>query len=139
MPSTPTTPKYKTTNGLFVRSQYEKTVIDNMVRQKRIIKYEPESIPYKIIETRKYTPDLILPSGVWVELKGWLRRDDRILLRRVVAAYPTRNFCILFQRERPWAKGKPTTNVQWARKIGMIAEAGDTIPEAWYDLPMHRT
>lgn len=138
MPSTPTTPKYKTRNGLFVRSQFEKVVIDNMVRQSRPVQYETERVSYKVIETRVYTPDLILPSGVWVELKGWLRRDDRVKLRRVVAAYPTRNFCILFQKERPWQKKGKTTNVEWARKIGMIAEAGDTIPESWYDLPIHR-
>ena len=131
--------KYKCSNGMYVRSQYERDVIENMLRQRKLVQYESEQVPYKVIETRTYTPDLVLPSGVWVELKGWLRRDDRVKPRRIVAAYPTRNFCILFQKEKPWQKKGKTTNVEWARKVGLIAAAGDTIPDSWYDLPMHRT
>ena len=130
---------YKCSDGTYVRSQYERTVYENILKSGYTAEYEPGPVTYKVIETRKYTPDIVLKSGVWVELKGYLRPEDKRKLRRIRLAYPTRNFCILFQREQPHAKGAKSTNIQWAENIGMIAAAGDSIPKAWHNLALHRT
>ncbi len=83
--------------------------------------YEPESFGWTI--SGKYTPDFRLPSGVYVELKGYWRYEDR---RRFLAAWqqnPKIDLRIVFQ-------SKNKKNEQFCIKHG-IKYAFYTIPKEW--------
>ena len=71
--------------------------------------YEMWSIPYVIPEsTHKYTPDILLPNGIFVELKGLWEADGRkkhMLLRE---QYPDIEIRFVFSSSRTKIyKGSP--------------------------------
>ena len=39
--------------------------------------YETMNLYYEVAEQRKYTPDVILPNGIILELKGRFTSNDR--------------------------------------------------------------
>ena len=60
------------------RSKFEEQVCDKLTQQKIKFKYEPIKIKYVIPETNHtYIPDVILPNGIIIEIKGRLTKQDR--------------------------------------------------------------
>ncbi len=67
----------------------------NIARYYNVVKvkwlYESKEFEFKTIKrgNRYYKPDFYLPKdGIWVEVKGWFRRSDKIKLRRFKRYYP---------------------------------------------------
>ena len=52
------------------RSNYEKVVCGKLDDQNVSFEYETVNLHYVVSEQRKYTPDVILPNGIILELKG---------------------------------------------------------------------
>lgn len=120
---------YKTRDGTVVRSQFERTVYENASDGAR---YEPIRVNYPVVATRHYTPDFVLPSGVWVEVKGRLTMDDRTKMKRVRATYPDQTIGFLFMRDNTINTHSRTRYSQWATQHGFLWHVGDTIPHHWY-------
>jgi hypothetical protein len=120
---------YKTKDGTVVRSQFERTVYENAPDTAL---YEPITVTYPVVETRRYTPDFVLPSGMWVEVKGRLTAEDRVKMRRVRDAYPQQTIGFLFMRDNKLDKPSKTRYSEWATKHGFLWHIGDTIPPHWY-------
>lgn len=62
------------------------------------LEYEPETFPYRIEETRKYTPDFIDEEGVWYELKGRFTAIDRKKMLLVKNQYPNQEIIMVFMK-----------------------------------------
>lgn len=99
--------------------------------------YEMWSIPYLIPEsTHKYTPDILLPNGIFVELKGLWEADDRkkhMLLRE---QYPDIEIRFVFSSSRTKIyKGSPTSYGEFCEKRGILF-ADKLIPVEWIKEPL---
>lgn len=99
--------------------------------------YEMWSIPYVIPEsTHKYTPDILLPNGIFVELKGLWEADDRkkhMLLRE---QYPDIEIRFVFSSSRTKIyKGSPTSYGEFCEKRGILF-ADKLIPVEWIKEPL---
>ena len=68
------------------RSGYEKTVCGELDNLNIDFEYETRNLYYEVSEQRKYTPDVILPNGIILELKGRFSASDR---KKNVASYQT--------------------------------------------------
>ena len=109
------------------RSDYERTIAK--LSDKRI-KYEPIKISY-VLE-KKYEPDFVLPNGIMVEAKGYLRPGDRTKMLAVKKQHPELDIRFLFQRaENTISKTSKTTYAAWAKKNGFKWSSGSHIPQEW--------
>lgn len=125
--------QYKCSDGTWVRSQLERTVWENALRQGGG-QYEPLQVPYKVMVTKNYTPDIVLPNGMWVEVKGWFRPEDRVKMKHIRASHPNQLIGILFSKDNKVWKGGKLTYTGWADKYKFHAAVGDNIPPEWYNL-----
>ena len=79
--------------GVSVRSSWENNVLCWMKHKRMKWEYEPEIFYFESIKrgTRGYTPDIRLKQGrdyKWVEVKGYLRPQDRTKIKRFKKYYP---------------------------------------------------
>ena len=114
------------------RSGLEK---DNAIRLDRAgheVRFEVIKIPYVVPQqTRKYTPDFVLPNGVIIETKGKLEPKDRGKHLYIAEQHPELDIRFVFSRPGDKIyRGSPTTYKMWCEKYG-FKWATRIIPEAW--------
>jgi hypothetical protein len=112
------------------RSGLEEKVADLLVNLGVSYEYESTKVPYVL--QCNYTPDFLLPNGVYLETKGQLDADDRRKMKAVKAANPELDIRFVFQS--PYnriSKGSRTTYAQWAEKHGFPWCSYLTIPIHW--------
>jgi Phage endonuclease I len=108
------------------RSKFEGRVSRALKRSKVSFSYEKEKIPYVL--ARHYIPDFIIstPLGkIYIECKGYLRRENKAQLIAVKRQHPNMDLRILF-----YSSNK--TYIKWAEKNG-FKYAIETIPQEWLD------
>lgn len=117
-----------------VRSGLEETVCKQMLSDG--LKYEYESIKIKYIKPisyHTYTPDIILPNGVIVELKGRFMIDDRKKHLLIRAQHPDKDIRFVFTRSATKLyKGARTTYADWCVKNN-FKFADKCIPDSWFN------
>lgn len=95
--------------------------------------YECLKINYSVEETRRYTPDFLLPNGIIVETKGRFVAADRkkhLLIRR---QDPFIDIRFVFTNSRQKInKGSKTSYADWCDKHGFLY-ADKFIPQEWLD------
>jgi hypothetical protein len=74
---------------------------------------------------------LLLPNGVFVELKGFLDYEDRRKLESVLRSNPSIKLRILFYRNNRLRKNSKTLYSDWAERVGIPWAVGNSIPEDW--------
>ena len=95
--------------------------------------YETFKIEYQVNETRKYTPDFRLPSGIIVETKGRFVAADRKKHLLVQQQHPDLDIRFVFSNSKAKLnKGAKSTYADWCIKHGFLY-ADKTIPEEWLD------
>ncbi len=115
--------------GIPVRSGFEARVID-AAREHTDMEYEPDVIVY-VVE-RKYTPDVKLPNGVYVEIKGRFTSEDRSKHRKVREQHPDKDIRFVFQKDQPLYKGAKSTYTEWCDARDIPWAIGE-IPKEWID------
>lgn len=109
-----------------LRNPFEKKISQQLKRKKIKFENETERIPYFI--KGDYIPDFILHIGlskVYVECKGYLRREDKRKLTAVVKQHPEIDLRILFYRHN-------AKDIKWAEKMG-LKYAISNLPKDWFD------
>lgn len=113
------------------RSGFENRVLDSLKEEGKEFEYEKVSFIYTT--THKYTPDLLLPNGIYVELKGFLDKNSRSKMKAVKLQHPDIDLRIVFQdASKPIYTGSKTTFGQWATQHNFIWAEG-SIPKEWWD------
>ena len=115
------------------RSRFEYDVYNDNPQLDKALHYETTTLPYTMTLTRKYKPDVLLPNGVVVELKGYFRTADEKhkLLALKASGYDVR---LLFQSANVKLVGaKAMTHEQWCEKHGFQYAIGSQIPESWLE------
>ena len=108
------------------KSKFESNVAASFRKHKVAFGYETKKFPFvQPAKKRTYTPDFeLVDTGLFVECKGKLTKEERDKLIWIKETYPQLPFVLLFMRARnPIRKGSKTTYSQWAESEGF----------EWYD------
>ena len=112
------------------RSGLEKKVADLMDNLGVSYEYESTIVPYVI--QHNYTPDFLLPSGIFLECKGYWDPEDRRKIKAVKKQNPDIEILMIFQA--PYnriSKSSKTTYAQWCDKHGIRWSSYQEIPIDW--------
>ena len=96
------------------------------------IAYEAIRINYVIPASEHYyTPDIILPNGIIVEIKGRLVKADRDKHLLITEQHPNLDIRFVFQNaNNKIRKGSKTTYAQWCEKND-IKWCEKLVPDDW--------
>ena len=112
------------------RSGLEERVADLLVDLGVKYEYESTKVPYVI--QHNYTPDFILPNGVWLECKGYWDSKDRKKIKEVIKQNPDIDLRMVFQAPyNTISKKSKTTYASWCEKLGIKCCSFATIPVDW--------
>lgn len=94
--------------------------------------YELWKIPYVVpASNHHYTPDFLLPNGIFVETKGLWESDDRKKHLLIREQYPELDIRLVFSSSRTKIyKGSPTSYAEYCEKHGILF-ADKLIPAEW--------
>lgn len=112
------------------RSGLEKQVADLLTGLGVNFEYESTKVPY--ILQCNYTPDFLLPNGVYLETKGHFTPEDRRKMIAVKKANPDLDIRMVFQApHNRIEKRSKTTYAMWCEKNGFQHCAYHSIPIEW--------
>ena len=120
--------------GIF-KSKLEQTVWKQLPHKRKDVKlkYEAERLDYVMKKT--YIPDFIveLPDGnkFYIEVKGYLRPEDRTKMVAAKAFNPDLDIRMLFAQDNILYKGAKSRYSDWAKKNGFQYAIG-TVPKEWF-------
>ena len=113
------------------RSGLEERVADLMVNLGVKYEYEPTKIPYVIMHN--YTPDFLLPSGIYLECKGYWDSDDRRKIKAVKQQNPELDIRMVFQAPyNTISKKSKTTYAKYCDKLNIPWTSFANIPIEWF-------
>ena len=112
------------------RSKLEERVADLLSNLGISYEYESTIVPYVI--QHNYTPDFLLPSGVFLECKGYWAPEDRRKIKAVKEQNPDIEILMIFQSPfNRISKSSKTTYAQWCDKHGIRWSSYQEIPIDW--------
>jgi len=113
------------------RSGLEKKVADLLKELSVSFEYESTKVPYVL--QCNYTPDFLLPNGVYLETKGQFTPEDRRKMLAVKAMHPDLDIRMVFQAPyNKIDKRSKTTYAAWCEKNGIQWCAFHSIPIEWF-------
>lgn len=121
------------------RSGYEQKIINHLIDVGLPYAYEAVQLTYTtkvtngncrvceangyqsdVYQLRKYTPDLLLPNGIIVEIKGKFTAQKRNHMRQLVKDNDHRDIRFIFMADNPFGGAKPRKRYSdWARALGI--------------------
>ncbi len=111
------------------KSGFERTIAVQLTQAK--VKFEYEPVKFKYTTDHEYTPDFLLPNGIYIEVKGLLRREDRAKMIAVKKQHPLLDVRFVFMNAYGKIEGGKLRNFEWAERAG-FKWAGGRIPEEWF-------
>lgn len=101
-----------------------------------LYQYEPFAIPYIPKKTRKYTPDILLPNGIILELKGRFETADRTKHLAVKEDHPDLDIRFVFSNPNARiSKTSKTTYAMWCESKGYKYCKADAFRRSWLTEP----
>lgn len=126
--------RFRAARALGYRSGLEVAVARYLEENKVPFEYETLRLKYVVPEQVKtYTPDIILPNGIILELKGEFKSADRTKMKAVKAAHPDLDIRLVFSNanQKITTKSK-TTHAAWAEQNG-FPFAHKLPPTEWFN------
>jgi hypothetical protein len=112
------------------RSGLEEKVADLMVNLGVKYEYESTKVPYQIMHS--YTPDFLLPNGIFLETKGYWEASDRRKMKAVKEQHPELDIRMVFQSPyNKISKKSKTTYAKWCEKHDIPWASYGNIPIDW--------
>jgi len=112
------------------RSGLEKQVAELLKELSVKFEYESTKVPYEL--QCNYTPDFLLPNGVYLETKGQFTSEDRRKMLAVKKQHPELDIRMVFQAPfNKISKRSKTTYAQWCEKNGIQWAPYHSIPLEW--------
>ncbi|NIR14310.1 MAG: hypothetical protein GWN86_10310 [Desulfobacterales bacterium] len=112
------------------RSGLEEQVADLLVSLDVKYEYESTKVPYII--QHNYTPDFLLPNGIYLECKGYWDSEDRRKTLAVLKSNPDIDLRMVFQAPyNKISKKSKTTYATWCDKHDIKWCAFHSIPIEW--------
>ena len=115
-----------------VRSGPEDVICAELTKMGVDYQYETLTLEYVQPEKkRKYTPDILLPNGIVVEVKGRWVTEDRQKIKMIKEQYPDLDLRMVFSNSKAKiSKISKTTYADYCTKLG-IPFADRMIPKEW--------
>lgn len=115
------------------RSGFEDKTAEALAAKGIVVEYEKHKITYLVpAQEHTYTPDFLLPNGIFIETKGVFDSQDRkkhlVIKEQHGSRFDIR--FVFYNAFAPIYKGSKTTYADWCVKHGFLW-AHKTIPEAW--------
>lgn len=96
--------------------------------------YEPIRLVYTPSQ-RAYIPDVVLPNGIAIEIKGWFTAADRTKMLLVKTQYPDLDVrMVLASPKQKLNKTSKTSQAEWCMKHN-IPFAQNGVPDEWISRP----
>ena len=115
------------------RSGLEDKVSKQLQESGVTFEYETLKIQYEVNETRRYTPDFLLPNGIIIETKGRFVAADRKKHLLIQQQHPDLDIRFVFSNSRAkLSKGAKSTYAEWCEKHGFLY-ADKEIPQEWLE------
>ena len=112
------------------RSKLEERVADLLVELGVKYEYESTKVPYVI--QHNYTPDFLLPNGIFLECKGYWDPEDRRKIKAVKLLNPDMDLRMVFQAPfNTISKKSKTTYAQYCEKLNIPWTSYANIPIEW--------
>ena len=112
------------------RSGLEEKVADLMVELGVKYEYESTKVPYQIMHS--YTPDFLLPNGIFLEIKGYWDAEGRRKMRNVKQQHPELDIRMVFQSPfNTISKKSKTTYAKYCEKLNIPWTSWANIPLNW--------
>ena len=112
------------------RSGLEERVADLLCELGVTYEYESTKVPYVI--QHSYTPDFLLPNGVFLECKGYWDPEDRRKIKAVKTQSPELDIRMVFQAPfNKISKKSKTTYAKWCERHNILWCSYATIPLEW--------
>ena len=112
------------------RCELEEKVSDLLCELNIDYEYEPTRIPYEI--QHNYSPDFLLPNGIYLECKGYWDPADRRKIKNVKEQHPEIDLRMVFQAPyNKITKKSKTTYAQWCDRHKIPWTAYHNIPLEW--------
>lgn len=112
------------------RSGLEERIADLLVNLGVSYEYESTKVPYTL--QCNYTPDFLLPNGIYLEAKGFFDKEDRRKILAVKKANPDIDLRMVFQSPyNKISKGSKTTYAMWCDKHSIPWASFTSIPIEW--------
>jgi len=93
--------------------------------------YEKVKIQYRVNEVKTYTPDIILPNGIFIETKGRFVATDRKKHLLIKEQRPDLDIRFVFTNSKAKInKGSKTSYADWCVKNG-FKYADKEVPKEW--------
>jgi hypothetical protein len=113
------------------KSQFERDVFNNIERNGLTAEYEPFKIPY-VVSPSNYWPDVVLPNGIIIELKGYFDTRSQVKMKAVKRCNPHLDIRFVFMNSKnKMNKRSKMTYALWCDKYG-FPYADGMIPIAWW-------
>lgn len=114
---------------MYGRNGFEDAVIRKGKKQKRNFAYEADKIPYSMVVSGVYNPDLTVYDSEgkiirYIELKGYFRPDAKKKMIAVKKTNPDLDIRIVFQKY-------DIKNERWCKRHGFTFCVGEVDPEWW--------
>ena len=114
------------------RSQLEGRVANYLEKENVPFLYEAQSYEYTL--TSRYTPDIFLPNGVILEVKGFFAPKDRRKMLAIKAQHPELDIRMVFQRNNTLTRTSKTTYGMWCDKHDIPWCIYPHLPACWLTL-----
>jgi len=112
------------------RSRLEERLARWMEVNELSFEYETLKLDYTVKAV--YTPDFVLPNGVILEAKGYLKPEDRRKMLAVKKQHPALDIRLVFQApHNTLTKTSKTTYAKWAENNGFLWAPSHDIPHDW--------
>ena len=123
--------QYGKRSGKF-RSNFERTVAEDLDIRNIEYEFEPYTIPYIIpAKDRTYLPDFILSNGIVIECKGWFNVADRQKMLYVRECNPNLDIrFVLMSPNSTISKKSKTTYAMWCDRHGFLW-SDKVVPKEW--------
>ena len=103
------------------RSGLEDKISKQLQKSGVSFEYETLKIQYEVNETRRYTPDFILPNGIIIETKGRFVAADRKKHLLIQQQHSELDIRFVFSNSRAkLSKGAKSTYGKWCEKHGFL-------------------
>lgn len=112
------------------RSRFEQKIVNWLTSIGAPFEYEPFRIKFTRPPSH-YTPDIVLPNGKIIEIKGLFDSADRAKHLLLQKQHPNLNVHFVFQnKNKRLNKKSSTTYANWCEQHGFVYAQGD-IPLDW--------
>jgi hypothetical protein len=114
--------------GTVYRSRFEAEVAKELDAAGIEFEYEPHRVR---TEGVSYLPDFLLANGVYLEAKGWFKKESRDVLRRLQFVEPDMDIRLVFQNPGQKLKPLKMTAAKWCDRNGFAWCKGPQVPPEW--------